>query len=209
MRRYITEFIGTFFLVMVIGLTVKGGAGDMAPLASGGVLMTMIYAGAHISGAHYNPAASLGILVRKRVAFTDANVYMFFQIAGSIVATLDVNYFLGAETKAATGGVSDTMKALLAEGLGTFALVYVILNVATASANTGNNYYGLAIGFTVIAMAYALGPFSGGAFNPAVAIGACFMKLSVWSDIWIYLAGCFGGALLAAGVFILHNPTDR
>jgi len=209
MRRYITEFIGTFFLVMVIGLTVKGGAGNLAPIAIGGVLMTMIYAGAHVSGAHYNPAASLGILIRKRVALTDAIVYMFFQIAGAIVAALVVNYFLGAETKATKEGVTDSMKALIAEGLGTFALVYVILNVATASANTGNNYFGIAIGFTVMAMAYALGSFSGGAFNPAVAIGACFMKLSVWSDIWIYLVGCFGGALLAAAVFLLHNPTDR
>ena len=208
MRRYITEFIGTFFLVMVIGLTVKGGAGNLAPIAIGAVLMTMIYAGGHVSGAHYNPAASLGILVRRRVALTDAIVYMVFQIAGAIAAAMVVNYFLGADTKATTEGVTDTTKALLAEGLGTFALVYVILNVATASATTGNNYFGLAIGFTVMAMAYALGTFSGGAFNPAVAIGACFMKLSVWSDIWIYLVGCFGGALLAALVFIMNNPTE-
>ena len=207
MRRYITEFIGTFFLILVIGLAVRGGAGDMAPVAIGAVLMTMIYAGAHVSGAHYNPAVSFAILIRKRVALTDAIVYIIFQVAAAIVAGLVVNYFLG-DAEMPPPARTDAIRALLAEIIGTFALVYVILNVATASANTGNNYFGLAIGFTVLAMAYAFGPISGGAFNPAVAIGACFMKMIAWSDIWIYLAGCFGGGLLAAIVFLMNNPEE-
>ncbi len=101
------------------------------------------------------------------------------------------------------------VKALIAEVLGTFALAYVVLNVATAKANAGNSYFGLAIGFTVTVMAYSLGAFSGGAFNPAVAVGISFMKMAAWSDIWIYLAGCFAGAILAAVVFKINNPDDK
>jgi len=119
-----------------------------------------------------------------------------------------VRYLVGAAPAAVAN--PDAVKALIAEVLGTFALAYVVLNVATAKANTGNSYYGLAIGFTVAAMAYSLGTISGGAFfNPAVAVGISFMKMAVWSDIWIYLAGCFGGGLLAALVFKMNNPDDK
>jgi aquaporin Z len=104
---------------------------------------------------------------------------------------------------------TSAVKGMIAEFVGTFALAYVVLNVATAKANAGNSYFGLAIGFTIAAMVYALGSFSGGAFNPSVAIGASFMKLAAWSDIWIYLVGCFGGAALAALVFIINNPDEK
>jgi len=97
---------------------------------------------------------------------------------------------------------------LIAEFLGTFALAYVVLNVATAKGTSGNSFYGLAIGFTVLAMALALGVMSGGAFNPAVAIGISIMKMISWNAIWIYLVGCFGGAALAAVVFRMNNPDD-
>jgi len=100
-------------------------------------------------------------------------------------------------------------KALVAEILGTFALAYVVLNVAVAKANAGNNYFGLAIGFTVMAMAFCFGDYSGGAFNPAVAVGGMVMKIFAWKYIWIYLLGCFGGAGLAAMVFKMNNPDDK
>ena len=98
---------------------------------------------------------------------------------------------------------------MIAEFLGTFALAYVVLNVATAKANTGNSYFGLAIGFTVLAMAFCFGDFSGGAFNPAVALGASIMKLFAWNNIWIYLVFCFAGGALAAIIFNLNNPDDK
>ena len=104
---------------------------------------------------------------------------------------------------------SNSFRAIVAEFLGTFALAYVVLNVATSKATSGNSYYGLAIGFTVMAMAYAFGPVSGGAFNPAVAIGICIMQMAGWSDIWIYMVGCFGGGLIAGLIFRLLNPEDR
>jgi aquaporin Z len=209
MKKYITEFIGTFFLVLVIGLTVIGGTGTMAAFAIGSTLMVMVYAGGHISGAHYNPAVTLGVLIRGRISVMDAVVYVAVQIAAAALAALLVRYFLAEKMPTTASLNPDAVKAMVGELVGTFALVYVVLNVATAKANAGNSYFGLAIGFTVGAMVYALGSFSGGAFNPAVATAALFMKMASFSDIWLYLVGCFGGAAIAALIFLLNNPEDR
>ena len=210
MKKYITEFIGTFFLVLTIGLTVNGGAGNMAPLAIGAALMVMVYAGGHISGAHYNPAVTLAVLVRGRITVADAVPYMIVQVIGAIAAAFTVKCLIGEDKMPAAASVNPAaMKALIAEALGTFALCYVVLNVATAKANAANSYFGLAIGFTITAMAYSLGAFSGGAFNPAVAVGISFMKMVSWSDIWIYMAGCFGAAIIAGIVFKLNNADDK
>jgi len=209
MKKYITELIGTFFLVLTIGLTVNGGAGAMAPIAIGTALMVMIYSGGHISGAHYNPAVTLAVFIRGRIKSADAIAYVIVQIVGATIAAFVVKYFLEDKMPVAATENPDVVKALLAEVIGTFALAYVILNVATAKANAGNSYFGLAIGFTVTAMAYALGSFSGGAFNPSVAVGISFMKMAAWSDIWIYLVGCFAGGALAAIVFKMNNPDDK
>ncbi len=201
MKKYITEFIGALFLVLTIGLTGN-------PLAIGAVLMVMVYAGGHISGAHYNPAVTLAVLIRGRISVGEAMVYMGSQLAGAVAAALIVGVFKDIPVAADQSTLVIT-KALLAEVLGTFALAYVVLNVATAKSNAGNSYYGLAIGFTVLAMAYCFGEFSGGAFNPAVAVGASVMKGFEWGNIWIYLVGCFGGALLAALVFNMSNSDDK
>jgi len=210
MKKYITEFIGTFFLVLTIGMAVNGGAGIMAPLAIGAALAVMVYAGGHISGAHYNPAVTLAVLIRGRITAGDAIPYMISQIAGAVLAAFAVKYLAGdARMPAEAISNPDITKALIGEVLGTFALAYVVLNVATAKANAGNSYYGLAIGLTVTAMAYSLGSLSGGAFNPAVAVGLSFMKMAAWSDIWVYLVGCFAGAALAAVVFNMNNPDDK
>lgn len=209
MKKYMTEFIGTFFLVLTIGLAVNGGAGALAPIAIGSALMVMVYAGGHISGGHYNPAVTLGVLLRGRITSGEAIPYMVSQVIAGIIAALLVNFLLGDKMPAEAVANPDIVKALIAEILGTFALVYVVLNVATSKATTNNSYYGLAIGFTVTAMAYALGGFSGGAFNPAVGFGISFMKMAAWPDIWLYLLGGFGGAALAAIVFKFSNPDDK
>lgn len=210
MKKYITEFIGTFFLVLTVGLSVNGGAGNMAPIAIGAALMVMIYAGGHISGGHYNPAVTLAVLIRGKISTAEALPYMVVQIIGGAAAAFAVQYLIGNDKMPEVAIANpDAIKALIAEVLGTFALAYVVLNVATAKANAGNSYFGLAIGFTVTVMAYSLGSFSGGAFNPAVAVGISFMKMAAWADIWIYLAGCFGGGLLAALVFKMNNPDDK
>lgn len=209
MRKYITEFIGTFFLVMTIGLVVIGGYANFAPIAIGSILMTMIFAGGHISGAHYNPAVTLAVLLRGRINLIDAIGYWIVQIIAGVAAAFVVNYLIPGKMPAAANPMADDIRGLVAELLGTFALCYVVLNVATAKGTLGNMFYGLAIGFTVLAMAYAVGAISGGAFNPAVAVGISIMKLASWSVLWVYLVGCFGGAALAALVFRISNPEDK
>lgn len=207
MRKFIVEFIGTFFLVLTIGLTViPGSAGVIAPLAIGSVLMVMVYAGGHISGAHYNPAVTLGVLLRGRCTIADVPVYMIAQILGAVAAAFAAKFLVGSGTAAAS---LDVTKSLIAEFLFTFALVYVVLNVATAKSTSGNSYYGLAIGFVVMVGAFSVGSISGGAFNPAVALSVPFMGLLHWSDIWIHLAADFAGGAVAALVFNLLNPDDK
>jgi aquaporin Z len=209
MRKYITEFIGTFFLVLTIGMVVIGGKGDFAPLAIGSSLMVMIFAGGHISGGHYNPAVTLAVLLRGKISAIDAILYMIVQISGAVIASVVVSYLLNDKVPVMAVEMTNTSKGLLAEFLGTFALAYVVLNVATSKETNGNSFYGLAIGFTVLTMALAFGGVSGGAFNPAVAIGICMLKLASWVSIWVFLIGCFGGASIAALVFRICNPDDK
>jgi aquaporin Z len=209
MRKYITEFIGTFFLVLTIGMVVIGGKGDFAPLAIGSALMVMIFAGGHISGGHYNPAVTLAVLIRGKISGGDAIVYMIFQVLGSVLASLAVIYLMYDKIPDHAVDMISAPRGILAEFLGTFALAYVVLNVATSKGTEGNSFYGLAIGFTVLTMALAFGGISGGAFNPAVAVGISILKLAAWSSLWIYLFGCFGGAVIAALIFRMNNPGDK
>ena len=209
MRRYLTEFIGTFFLVLTVGCTVLGKV-PVAPLAIGAVLMVMIYAGGHVSGGHYNPAVTLAVLVRGRITALDAVGYWVAQVVAGILAALIAKYLVNPGHVVAlspTGrGIGTT---LTAEVLFTFALAYVVLNVATSRDHPNNNFYGLAIGFTVAAGAFAVGGISGGAFNPAVAVGAATMGLFAWSKIWIWLLADLIGGALAATAFLTLNPADR
>ncbi|MEO1128098.1 MAG: aquaporin [Planctomycetota bacterium] len=209
-RKYLVEFIGTFFLILTIGMTVidPGGAGAMAPLAIASVLMVMIYAGGHISGAHYNPAVTLAVLLRGKCPVSDLVPYVIAQLVAAVAAAALVRYLkVDAEIVAMAPAV---VPALIAEFLFTFALVYVILNVATTKAAEGNSYYGLAIGFTVLAGAYAVGGISGGAFNPAVAIGLVVMGLVDASDVWIHLVAQVAAAIAAAFIFkfAVNEPSD-
>jgi aquaporin Z len=206
-KALIVEFIGTFFLVLVVGLTVVSpGAGDMAPLAIGATLMVMVYAGGHLSGGHYNPAVTLGVWMRGKCETKDAMPYMLTQVIAGIVAGVIVNYLKAGSV--VTAGNPDIVRALLNELLFTFALVYVVLNTATSKKNAGNSYYGLAIGFTVVVGAYAGGAISGGAYNPAVAFGISTMGLSSWGNIWIFLVANFLGGALAATVYKSVNPEE-
>jgi len=209
MRKLITEFIGTFFLVLVIGMTVTGGKGDFAPIAIGSTLMAMVFAGAHISGAHYNPAVTLAVLLRGRISLREALPYIVVQVIGAVAAAAMVKFLMADKIPASATVMANPTNGLIAEIFGTFALAYVVLNVATAKGTTGNMFYGLSIGFTVLSMAFAFGAISGGAFNPAVAVGISMMNLASWSDFWVYLVGCFGGAALAAVAFRINNPEDK
>ena len=208
MSKYVVELIGTFFLVLTIGLVViEPGAGAFAPLAIGSILMVMIYAGGHISGGHYNPAVTLAVWIRGRCSGNDVPGYMISQFTGGIIAAFAV--FLIKGDVLVEGTVLSPIPSLLAEFLFTFALCFVVLNVATSKNTSGNSYFGLAIGFTVLVGAYAVGSISGGAFNPAVAVGIITMGLIDISSIWIFLIANFLGGIVAAIAFNALNPDDK
>jgi aquaporin Z len=213
MNKYIVEFIGTFFLVLTIGCAaVLGHAGEggmFAPLAIGSALMVMIFAGGHISGAHYNPAVTLAVYLRGKCPVADVGPYMLAQVAGAVLAAGIVLFLRGTGAPPPGPLKLIVAKALLVEFLYTFALATVVLNVATAKGTSGNSFYGLAIGFTVLAGAFAVGPISGGVFNPAVALAIVIMGVTSWTSIWIYLVANFAGGALAAVVFKMLNPSDK
>src|SRR5256886_12001965 len=191
MNKYVAEFIGTFFLVLTIGCTVIGaGAGVIAPLAIGAALMVMVYAGGHISGGHYNSAVTLGVLIRGKVQAADVVPYWIAQFGGGAVAALTVGKVFRAGV-AVTPIAPHIGPALLAEFLFTFALVYVVLNAATAEGTSGNSFYGLAIGMTVMTGAFAGGDISGGAVHPAVPGGVLLLGISSSGHLLVYLLANF------------------
>jgi aquaporin Z len=208
MNKVIVELIGTFFLMLTIGVNVLGDS-PIAPFAIAAALVAMVYAGGHISGAHYNPAVTIAVFLRGRCAAKDIVPFWISQIVGAVLAAVAVKFLLPEAAAKVTAMAPVVPKALLAEFLYTFALAYVILNVATAKGTANNSFYGLAIGFTVLAGAFSAGAISGGAFNPAVAVGISVLGLAAWSNIWIYLVANFAAAIAAALVFKTVNPDDK
>jgi len=207
MGKYIVEFIGTFFLVLTIVCTVNGGVA-LAPLAIGSILMVMVYAGGHISGAHYNPAVTLAVLMRGKVAGSDVPGYVIAQLAGAAVAALIGTKVLGFAPAEAASDMN-MAAGITAEMLGTFALCWVVLHTATTKSTAGNSYYGLAIGFTVLACAWALGSFSGGAFNPAVALGALTGGMATVASFGGIIVANLVAAALAAVLFkVVYDTSD-
>ncbi len=207
MRMYLTEFIGTFFLVLTVGLSVAS-AGAMAPLAIGAILMVMVYMGGHISGGHYNPAVSLAVLLRGKLAPADFAAYVVAQLVGGFAAAALSAFLTGACLQVVPGLGEPIARALLVEIVFTFALALVVLNTATSARTAGNSYFGLAIGFTVTAGAYAGAGISGGAFNPAVGLGPNLYHLICGGSIahaWIYVVGPLAGGALAAIVFRIQE----
>ena len=208
MRKFAAELVGTYFLVLTIGIAVTRMT-MLAPLAIGGVLMVMVYAGGHISGGHFNPAVTLAVLIRGRIGPAAAGGYLISQIAGALLAALTTRLVLGGPRPTALSLSGRGIGAAFAvEALFTFALAYVVLNVATSRSHPDNSFYGLAIGGTVMVGAFTVGGISGGAFNPAVALGAATMGLFSWSTIWIHLVADLLGGALAGMVFLALNRDD-
>jgi len=205
MNKLLVEFVGTFFFVLTIVCVVNGMAADnyMAPVAIGSALMIMVYAGGHISGGHYNPAVTIGCLLRGKISGGEVPGYIIAQVLGAILAAVIGAAVLGKGVIMGGGEMPINMAAAFtAELLGTFALVWVVLQTATTASTAGNSYYGLAIGFTVVVMAYALGGFeTGGCFNPAIAIGTAMNGLAGWGTAGLAIAADVIGGVLAAVVF--------
>jgi aquaporin Z len=201
-RKLVVEFIGMFLFVFTVGMATEpsnhSGA-VLAPIAIGSFLMVIVFAGGHVSGGHYNPAVSTAVLLRGRMKVSEYVAYVVTQLVAAVLAGLLVRGVGGRE---AAGATASTGKMLVVELLFTFALAYVVLNVATAKGTAGNSFYGLAIGSTVIVGAISVGWISGGAFNPAIALGATIFGAFPWSHIWIYLLAELAGAIGAAGAFL-------
>ena len=208
MKKYLAEFIGTFFLVLTIGCTViPGAAGVIAPLAIGAALMIMVFASGHISGAHFNPAVTLAVFIRGKCDAKDVLPYWIAQVAAAVAAAFVAMFLVG--NSGTPMEITNLPVAFAAEFLFTFALAYVVLNVATAKGTANNSFYGLAIGMTVMAGAFSVGSISGGAFNPAVAVGIGLMKLVNLSQIWLHIAAELVAAVVAALAFKIINPDDK
>jgi aquaporin Z len=213
--------VGTFMLCFTVATAASSfNTSKLIPLAIGSMMMSMVYAGGSVSGAHYNPAVTVGVLVRTMFGATHdefspvhAVAYVFSQAVGALLATfaawgvLEGNKTMGFPVPPNIDG--QIGKCFFGELLGTFLLVNVVLNVATCKQLHGNSFFGLAIGQTVTCMAIALGPVTGGAFNPAVALIGPFsggQKPGIELDhVWIYWVACPIGAALAAAFFCLQN----
>ena len=208
MAKYVTEFVGAFFLVLTIGLTVVQNV-PLAPLAIGAALMVMVYMGGHVSGAHYNPAVSAALALAGKLERRELPPYVASQVAGAAAAAFAVRALAGDYLVVAPGAGTSVGAALLAEALFAFALVLVVLNVATDARTEGNSFYGLAIGLTVMAGAFAVGGISGGVFNPAVGTGPILVALSgggSLGDLWLYWVGPVAGAVGAVGAYRVQRP---
>lgn len=207
-RKLVVEAIGTFFLMLTVGLVAtQTDMGAFPALAIGSALMIMVYAGGHISGGHYNPAVTLGVFIRGKATRTDVFAYWGAQVAGGLAAAGIAALYVEAPL---TTPELIVAPALLAEFLFTFALVWVVLNTATTRGTEGNSYYGLAIGFTVMVGAFAVGPISGAVLNPAVAVGVVTLGLAEASKIWVYFLAQLGGGLVAGLIFkVLDLGNDK
>ena len=194
LKKSLVEFIGTFFLVLTIGCCVLSSSeGIIAPLAIGFCLMVMVYAGGHVSGAHYNPAVSIAAAIRGALPWKDIVPYWIAQLLGGSIAAIVVRQLV--EVPSAADATFDLCKLIVAELLFTFALCYVVLHVATSKDNENNSFYGLAIGSTVMVGAFATAGLCLGAFNPAVALGLDVMGIACCKIVGITI-----GVNLVAGI---------
>jgi len=201
----VSEFVGTFFLVLTIGYNVLQRTA-LAPVSIGAMLTAMIFATGKVSGGHFNPAVTLGVFLRGKVDSLNAAAYVGSQLFGGFLAGFVYMEGLGA-TFTLGPGVGYTLTAVaIVEFLFTTALVFVVLSVATTAQDDGNWYYGLAIGFTVMAAAFAIAPISGCSLNPAVTFGVMLSHLMhtgeiLTSRLLVYTLAPLLGAVFAALLF--------
>jgi aquaporin Z len=211
LRKYTMEGLGTFFLVLTIGCCSIFSA---ASIAAAALVTALVYVGGPLSGGHYNPAVTFGIWMRGSLDKQLVLPYFLSQIGGALAAAVLIRFSFFQPEVVATQ-LSKRLEMvnpfsphhmLIAEFLFTFALVFVILEVATNQVSRGNQYFGLAIGFTLLAGALSAGTISGAVFNPAVALSLPLMGLSTWTNLWVYVVGTFAGGAAAAVVYNFLHP---
>lgn len=205
-NKYIIEFIGTFFLVLTIAFSGN-------PLAIGGILIAMIYMGGYISGAHYNPAVTLAVALTGAMNYATAARYILFQILGATAAAFIFFLINGSAFVPQPAVQYSIVSVVLAEAIFTFALASVVLHAAVAKHTAGNEYYAIAIGLTVMAAAFSIGPVTGGVINPAVAIGTILVDLADlprnFINLVLYTVGAGLGGAVAANVYLSFSRPEK
>lgn len=209
MKKYVVEFIGAFFLGLAFCMSMASATTVWAPLTVGLAYMVMIYAGGQISGAYYNPAVTLAIYLRGKLALGELPAYLFAQVVGGVVAAL-LSGFLVRSTGV---DIRDPLvvqpgPVLLAEFAGAFFLCYVVLHMVASKRTMGNPFYGIVIGGTLTAVAFTFGAVSGGVFNPATAAGICTSQVLGWNSMWIYALAPLVAGAVAAFVFNYVNGPE-
>jgi len=207
-----SEFVGTFFLVLTVGFNALQNTA-LAPIANGSILMAMIFATGKVSGGHFNPAVTLGVLLRGKVSWQHASTYVASQLFGGLMAAFVYMTVLGATFTLGPGVGFTLTAAALVEVIFSAALVFIVLSVATTAEDEGNWYFGMAIGFTLMAAAFAIGPISGCSLNPALTFGVMLSHLWHTGDIilsrmLIYMITPLLGASLAV-LFFQSDPKCR
>ena len=209
-RKLLTETIGTFFLVLTIGLTNLWEL-PLGPIAVGFILMAMVYMGMSTSGAHYNPAVSIVMTLHGKLKPSDLAPYLLAQILGAFLANFTILILVGSSFSVGPSPEANLLAILLSELLFTFALVLVIFHVAVDDSTKGNSYYGFAIGFTVAAGGFSVGPISDAVFNPAVAIATIVFDSIVTGrsleSLWIYIVTPIAAAIAASKVYAIQRPS--
>ena len=232
--KLLIEGLATFFLCMACALV----QGPLAPFIIGALLLALIYMGGPVSQAHYNPAVTLAFCVRRRQAWSAGAAYVAVQLVAAFGAAFVAGLFQG-HTEENSEHILNALKEPVLEGwlpgtmaefLGTFLLVFVILLVATSRRTVGNSYYGLAIAATIAGLMGVFGAFSPD-FNPAVAlcrgVAGCFGALNAEGSGWsafrqecsflahstprilLALIAQGMGAFLAAWAFLAIFPEER
>ena len=210
--KFTVEAIGTLLLVFAVGVAV-GGRSSLAPLAIGAVLIMMFYTGARFSGGHYNPAVTLAVLVRRRIGLRDAAAYWTVQLGSGLLAAVLVRTVVDPAELATTATSTLTGHILVAafalQLLFTFALCYVVLNVATSTRRSGSAVHGIAIGFIVASGALAVGAICGDVFGPADTVWTAVIGVFTWPTLWVYLLSQVVGGAAAGVVFLVLDPDAK
>lgn len=206
MKAYIIELVGTFFLATAIAFTKD-------PLIIGAVLVSMIYMGGYISGGHYNPAVSLGFFLRGKLTPKELGNYVLFQVLGALLAAVVYVTVIGQRFVPQPDVAATLYAVILLESLFAFALVFVALHTTSSKSVIPNQYYGLAIGLTLLVGVSVAGRITGGLFNPAVALGAALANLKDFGPylstlLWYIIAPCIG-AVVATLVYRVTTDSDE
>ncbi|MBK7796838.1 MAG: aquaporin [Saprospiraceae bacterium] len=207
MKKLIAELIGSFFICFVACLCYNSNLGQVSGIVIGLALMGMIYAGGHVSGAHYNPAVTLAALIRGKISVAEVPGYILVQLVGALLAGLMVSTFFLGVAKSVDVGMK-VPQMMMGEMLGSFAIVYVLFNVVGSKDTAGNSFYGMAVGLTQAAIIIAMGSIAVVALNPAIALSCVASGVIGFKDLWLYLVGELLGAVLAALYFVyIHGKS--